>query len=139
MLKVRRLPRNNRALEKRLLSPEFLERVEKAIAQATTSGNTTPVYQILAAFERTRYFRGLVVYFGERTGFLPEFQYGHVRLKRKVRPSATPATLKACLAQHEGSISEALCPQARMTPASHVDALVTGIRLPGSYGTSRRR
>ena len=137
--RIVRRARGSRALDKRLLSPQFAKKAEKAIAQAATHGNTTHIYKILADFERTQSFRGLVIYFCERTGFFPEFEYGEVRLKRRTRPSASPLPLPTCLAQHKGRITDVLGPQARMTPASHVDALTPGIRLPGSYGTASRR
>ena len=137
--RIVRRAKESRAIDKCLLAPEFLKKLDSAIEQATAYGNTVPTYEILASLERTQYFRGLAVYFCERTGFFPEFKYGDVRLKRITRPSASPLPLAPCLAQHKGMITDVLGHQARMTTGSHVDALTKGIRVPGSYGTASRR
>jgi hypothetical protein len=119
-------------------STEFQKKADAAIAQAVGHRNTTPLYQLLAMFERTQYFKALVAYFRDRAGVWPEFEYDRVVLKLGTPMKGTLPSFSRYLDRNKGSIKDVLGSQARMRHVAHVDALTPGIRLPGSFESGRK-
>jgi hypothetical protein len=119
-------------------STKFQKKADAAIAQVVDHRNTTPLYHLLAMFERTQYFKALVPYFRDRAGVWPAFEYDRVVLKLGTPTKGTLPSFSRYLDRSKGSIKDVLGPQARMGDGAHVDALTRGIRLPGSFESERK-
>jgi len=122
-------------------SDAFHKKADFAISEVLSHRNTTPLYELLAVFERTQYFKPLVSYFRDRAGVWPErdpFDLNNRVILRLGAPArGTLPSFAKYLEGKKGSIKDVLGPQARMTHVSHADAL--NKRLPGSYESGRKR